>query len=163
MLKEKEYQREKAVAYARKWAFDRNPRYLDFANLGGDCTNFISQCLYAGAGVQNYTPTFGWYYNSASDRTPSWTGVPYQYDFLMRNTGTGPYGRAAALEELEIGDTIQLGDVSGHFYHNLLVCAVSEDEILICAHDFDAYMRPLSSYEFAQFRCIKILGVRAWA
>ena len=28
----------------------RNPAYLDFHGLGGDCTNFVSQCLYAGAG-----------------------------------------------------------------------------------------------------------------
>ena len=37
------------VNYARKWAFSRNPAYYDFENIGGDCTNFVSQCLYADA------------------------------------------------------------------------------------------------------------------
>ena len=50
------YNREKAVSYAEKWAFSRNPRYMSFDGIGGDCTSFVSQCLYAGSGVMNYTP-----------------------------------------------------------------------------------------------------------
>ena len=29
-----EYNRDKAVAYAHKWAFGRNPAYFDFSNIG---------------------------------------------------------------------------------------------------------------------------------
>ena len=47
------YDEAAAVAYARRWALLRNPAYLDFHGLGGDCTNFVSQCLYSGAGVMN--------------------------------------------------------------------------------------------------------------
>lgn len=39
MLKETGYHRNDALLYAKKWALDRNPRYLDFENMGGDCTN----------------------------------------------------------------------------------------------------------------------------
>lgn len=78
-----------------------NPRYLDFENLGGDCTSYASQCLFAGCGVMNYTPTFGWYYNSAGDRTPSWSGVEYLYNFLTGNKKTGPYAREANISELQ--------------------------------------------------------------
>ncbi len=35
------YDREKAVAYAREWAFSRNPEYYIFDEIGGDCTNFV--------------------------------------------------------------------------------------------------------------------------
>ena len=59
-----EYNRNAAYEYARKWAFKRNPAYYDFSEIGGDCTNFASQCIYAGAGVMNYTPTFGFFNNS---------------------------------------------------------------------------------------------------
>ena len=55
------YDRQAAASYAKEWAFGRNPKYYNFNNLGGDCTNFASQCIYAGAGVMNFTPTFGWY------------------------------------------------------------------------------------------------------
>jgi len=33
-----EYNRANAVAYAKKWAYGRNPKYYDFSDLGGDCT-----------------------------------------------------------------------------------------------------------------------------
>ena len=70
-----EYNREAAVAYARRWAFSRNPAYYNFDALGGDCTNFASQCLFAGCGVMNYTPDLGWFYNSLNSRSAAWTGV----------------------------------------------------------------------------------------
>ena len=72
------YDRTKAYEYAKKWAFGRNHAFYDFENIGGDCTNFASQCVYAGAGVMNYTPVMGWYYKSVNDRTPSWTGVGWR-------------------------------------------------------------------------------------
>ena len=55
-LKIRAYDRAAAVAYAHRWAYGRNPRYYDFENIGGDCTNFASQVLFAGSGVQNHTP-----------------------------------------------------------------------------------------------------------
>ena len=51
-----EYDRGSAVSYAHRWAYDRNPAFYDFSPLGGDCTNYASQCLLAGAGVMNETP-----------------------------------------------------------------------------------------------------------
>ena len=78
-----EYNRQAAYDYAKKWALGRNPAFYDFSAIGGDCTNFASQCIYAGAGVMNYTPTFGWFYRSANDRTPSWTGVEFLYNLSL--------------------------------------------------------------------------------
>ena len=40
-----DFSRERAQAYAHRWAFGRNPEYLAFDRLGGDCTSFVSQCL----------------------------------------------------------------------------------------------------------------------
>ena len=80
------YDRAAAVRYAHIWAYGRNPRYYDYEGIGGDCTNFASQCIYAGAGVMNYTPTFGWYYINANDKAPAWTGVEYLYNLLTRRT-----------------------------------------------------------------------------
>ena len=44
----------KTIKYAKKWALSRNPKYYDFDSIGGDCTNFISQCIYAGAKIMNF-------------------------------------------------------------------------------------------------------------
>ena len=70
------YDRRAAVLYAHRWAYGRNPAFYDYEHLGGDCTNFASQCIYAGSGVMNFTPTFGWYYNDPDQKAPAWTGVP---------------------------------------------------------------------------------------
>ena len=47
MLITLEYDRARAVEYARRWALARNPLFLDFTGLGGNCTNFVSQCIFA--------------------------------------------------------------------------------------------------------------------
>lgn len=154
------YNRQAAAAYAAEWAFRRNPAYYNFDALGGDCTNFASQCLYAGSGVMNHTKTFGWYYYSASNRTPSWTGVPYLYNFLTGNKGIGPFAQVTDRDHVEIGDIVQLGTYGGAFYHSPVIVAVEKDEIYLAAHTLDAYMRPLSSYVYEQARFLHISGVR---
>jgi len=89
VLKIYPYNREKAAVYAKKWAFERNPRYMRFDGIGGDCTSFVSQCLFAGGAVMNYARDVGWYYNSPTDRAAAWSGVPYLYNFLTRNRSVG--------------------------------------------------------------------------
>lgn len=93
----KEYDRRKVVEYAKKWAYGRNKSYYDFEKIGGDCTNFTSQCIYAGSGKMYYDKLIGWYYNSVSDRSPSWTSVELLYKFLINNA------RCAGLLEERLG------------------------------------------------------------
>lgn len=153
------YNRDAAVRYAKKWALGRNPAYFDFSNYGGDCTNFISQCLFAGAGQMNYTPTFGWYFISARNRAPAWSGVPFLYNFLTGNKGIGPFAQVTESEQLKLGDVIQLGDSRGEFYHSLMVTGFSSEGILISTHSYDALDRPLNSYHYQTIRFLHIEGV----
>ncbi len=159
-MTEIDYNREAAVAYAKKWAFKRNPAYYDFSFLGGDCTNFASQCIFAGAGVMNFTPDTGWYYRSLNDRAPAWTGVEFLFEFLVNNRGAGPYGQKTDPGNLQPGDIVQLANATGDFYHSPVVVAVKNGKIFVAAHTFDAFNRPLSSYSFASARGVHILGVR---
>lgn len=76
------YNRSLAIAYAKKWALSRNPIYYNFDAVGGDCTSFISQCLFAGSKKMNYSRKNGWYYNSGYDKSPSWSGVEFLHRFL---------------------------------------------------------------------------------
>ena len=102
MLERIPYDRRAAVAYAHQWAYGRNPDFYDYEEIGGDCTNFASQCIFAGCGIMNFTPTYGWYYITANQKAPAWTGVPFLWNFLTRKTfSVGPVGEPAALEELE--------------------------------------------------------------
>ena len=155
-MPQNKYNRNAVINYAQKWAFNRNPKYLNFDNLGGDCTNFVSQCLFAGCNIMNYTPIIGWYYNTSYDRTASWTGVEYLYRFLTNNNGIGPKGILTDTNNIQIGDIIQLGNHS-NYYHSLVVVKVTNSEIFVATHTFDAYMRPLSSYSYNSIRFIHIL------
>ena len=159
------YDRAAAVRYAHRWAFSRNPRFYNFDELGGDCTNFASQCLYAGAPFMNYTPDFGWYYISGSSKAPAWTGVPYFYNFLTRKEESrGPVGVPADLEELLPGDFVQLRFVEGEFAHTPVVVEVGTpaplEHVLVAAHSQDSDFRPLSTYPFQEIRFLHILGSR---
>ena len=156
------YDRAAAAAYAKKWALSRNPAFLDFENYGGDCTNFSSQCVFAGSGVMNYTPVTGWYYKTSYDRTASWTGVPFFYNFMVNNRGVGPYMREASREEMMMGDVVQLGTAQGRFYHTPFIVRVTADEIYVATHTYDSYMRPLSSYAYERIRYLHVDGVRTW-
>ncbi len=158
-MRELPYDRAAAVAYARRWSLRRNPAYYNFDKIGGDCTNFASQCIYAGAQVMNYTPVLGWYYRSANDRTAAWTGVEYLYNFLTENEGAGPFGREVTRQEVQPGDIVQLGTTGGDFYHSPVVLAVSP-RILVAAHSYDVLDKPLDSYYFGTVRFIHIEGVR---
>ena len=161
------YNRAAAVAYARRFAYSRNLAYFDFSSIGGDCTSFASQCLFAGCNVMNFTPVLGWFYRSATDRTAAWTGVEYFYNFLTNNSygalvgdGSGPFAEVVPLSGLEIGDFVQFGRATGDFYHTPIVVGFDGNEPLLAAHSNDTFGRPLSSWQFAKLRCIHILGAR---
>ena len=139
----------------------RNPAYYDFSGVGGDCTNFASQCLFAGAGIMNFTPVTGWFYRTAADRTAAWTGVEYLYRFLVNNRSAGPSAREVSRDDVLPGDIVQLGDGSGEFYHCPVITAV-DPVILVAAHSFDAVDRPLDTYIFERVRFLHITDVRKW-
>lgn len=167
MLVEKPYQRERAVEYARRWALSRNPLFTDFTGRGGNCTNFVSQCILAGSCVMNRTPDFGWYFASEADRAPAWSSVEYFYDFMtgtpafaMRNGGVGPYAVEVPMGRVLPGDAVQYADAEGDWYHTVIVSKVENGEIYVCAHSDDSLDRPISSYNFAKARYLQIQGVR---
>ncbi len=160
MLVIKPYIRENALLYANRFALSQNPVFGNFRGIGGNCTNFVSQCIYAGSCKMNYTPTFGWYYISMDQRAPAWTGVEFFYNFITTNTGVGPFGREASPDEMEVGDVIQLAKNDEGYYHTLIIIGFEGDDPLIAAQTDDALGRALSTYEYDYSRYIKILGVR---
>ena len=161
MLLTRRYNRFRALEYAERWAYNRNPLFTSYNGLGGDCTNFVSQCVLAGTCTMNYTPTFGWYYISDADRAPAWTGVEFFYNFITSNKEEGPFGLEITEDDLAVGDVIQLGDGTGDYYHTLIVSGFTRrDGILVAAHSDDAFDRQLKSYNYASVRYIKILGYR---
>ena len=158
----KQYNRNKAKDYAEKWAGLRNPSFYNYEYLGGDCTNFVSQCIFAGTGIMNYNKIDGWYYISANDKSPSWTGVEFLYNFLINNKSVGPFGKEVSREDVDIGDIIQLSFDGTKFGHTLIVVNKFNNKIYIAKHTFDCYNRELDTYSYVKARFIKINGYRIW-
>lgn len=165
-LRESPYNREKAVEYAHTWAFSRNPAYYNFDPIGGDCTNFASQAIFAGSGIMNYTPVMGWYYKSLSARTPSWSGVEFLHAFLVTNQKAGPYAQETDISQVQPGDIVQISFGENIFHHSPVIVSVgdapSTGNILIAAHTYDSDNRPLDTYQYEKLRFIHIQGVRKW-
>jgi len=155
------YNRKKAVEYAVLWALSRNPLYYDYSEIGGDCTNFASQVLYAGYGAMNYKPVYGWYYINPNEKSPAWTGVNELYNFLVKNRGPGPRAAEVDITDIEPGDLVQLDfDGDGRFDHTPVIVDTGDftpETVLIAAHSKDSLYRPVSDYKYSDIRFLHIL------
>ena len=159
-MKQLQYSRKLAVDYAEKWAYSRNPSYYNYDSVGGDCTNFISQCIFAGSNVMNYNKNNGWYYINGNNKSPSWTGVEFLNKFLISNNYIGPYGVKSDVNNLELGDIVQLSFDGKSFTHSLIIVKIDRGELYISSHTFDSFNRKISSYDFKNIRFVHIEGVR---
>lgn len=156
-MNSKTYDRNAAINYAKKWALSRNPRYYNFDPIGGDCTNFVSQCLFAGSQKMNYDIKNGWFYNNGYDRTPSWTSVEYLYNFLIKNKNYGPRGKDVLKDEVKAGDIAQLSFSGNKFEHSLLI--INPSTLSVAAHTYDVLGKKISEYNFSKVRFIHIIDV----
>lgn len=165
-MRTKLYDRANALSYAHRWAMGRNPQYYDFEQLGGDCTNFASQVLYAGAGIMNPTPTFGWYYYDLYNRAPAWTGVEFLHSFLVYNRGIGPVAVETEVSQVIPGDIVQISFDGLVFGHSPIIVSVGDQpapsNILIAAHTFNADYYPLNNFSYVRLRFLHITHVNVW-
>lgn len=152
------YNRQKVYEYAKRWAYGRNPKYYNFDPVGGDCTSFVSQCIFAGGVQMNYSKDKGWYYKNGNNKSPSWTGVEFLYIFLVSNNGVGPKGKTTDIDKLQIGDVIQLSFNNVSFTHSLVVVqnGTNQYNTLIAAHSYDTFGKSVSEYDYEKYRCIHI-------
>lgn len=105
------YDRNKARAYAEKWHRYRNTYYPNYDKRGGDCTNFTSQCLFAGGLKRDNT----WYCYRTNHYSPfrfnastAWVNANEQYKHLTRK-GKQLYYKNAKVYRYTITDNF--GDV----------------------------------------------------
>jgi hypothetical protein len=126
------YRRETAVAYAERWWSEPSPSYEPFEV---NCTNYVSQCLFAGQAPMNYTGRreTGWWYKGRVNGQERWSYSWAVADSLQRYLShSRSFGLRA--EPVESPDLLRLGDVicydwegSGRFGHNTIVTAFAPD------------------------------------
>jgi hypothetical protein len=113
-----DYDRNGAVEYAREYAESGNSSYFYYVEvLGGDCTNFVSQCIKEGSdslmSIPEYTGqgTMGWYYFEYDIYSASWTNVNSFWDFVVHPYAGWPAGpQGCDIEnklDLRKGDVVQ--------------------------------------------------------
>lgn len=139
--------------YAFKHYNNPNKAFYDFTNLGGDCTNFTSQVIHAGGAPMDSEGKYQWYYYSLNNRSPSWTGVMFLYDYLINNDGLGPHGVDSDFFNVTIGDVIQIDfNDDGIFTHSPVVVQPyikgSGDlyTLTVAARSYDVFNRPILTY-----------------
>ncbi|MDF2672138.1 MAG: methylase [Clostridiales bacterium] len=158
------YIRGAAVKYAVNYAIKPNPHYRYFAvhgDGGGDCSSFISQCLYAGGAQMIYDQLRPWWYNTNGTAlinkhtwSLSWSVANSLYWCLKLRGKSSLVGlkgiEVQNIEALELGDIIQYENYSGAIYHSAIITDFTYKrgikEPLISQHSFNAlnisYIKP---------------------
>lgn len=166
-----------AIGYAHLYAFDYNPAYPDYSNVepGGDCANFISQCLHAGGmpmvGYNADDALRNWFCRSdylwdISKISRSWRGAYYFFIYwsahakasreFMNDSLTIPELNQELLAYASPGDPINLIHASGSVYHTLLITDVTSDNIYCAAHTNDTVATPLTHYNPYKLKIYKL-------
>lgn len=119
------YDREAARDYADRWWNSANPKYQHFAV---DCTNYVSQCLFAGGLPMDYTGRrdSGWWYQGYSGGSERWSYSWAVSDSLQRYLLAGSSPRRGVRKsdprELLVGDVIFYDwDGDGRWQHSTIV------------------------------------------
>ena len=131
---------------------------MSFKGLGGDCTNYISQCLLAGGGVMNYSNN-GWFYVDSNNRAPSWTGVKFLTNFLLSGKTPGFRVEVINKDNLQIGDIVQIRQNPNRFNHTMIVTNIKGGKIYVSAPSNDCLDKPLDDYKYIEIMCLHILGI----
>ncbi len=117
------YDRTRAVRYAELWWDRYNP---DYSHFDQDCTNFVSQALYAGGLPMIHTgkKETGWWYHHGKhpDFSYSWTVANALAAMLQSAAGGIRVEIVANPAELQTGDIIQYDwNGTGRYGHTTIV------------------------------------------
>ena len=138
-----------ACAYAENFALKPNPNYKSFDGIGGDCTNFISQILYAG-GIKQ---TKDW-----KPYTLPWVRVEDLYIYLTTQKLATKLPNENSLSK---GCLIQFYTPEiGKFFHNgFITYELPNNDYLYCCHSYNKLNYPLSQIfpnRYPTLRALKI-------
>ncbi|RYM05779.1 hypothetical protein EWH99_05040 [Sporolactobacillus sp. THM7-7] len=138
------YDRLEAVRYAENWWNRRNPR---FPNVTNDCTNYVSQCLFAGGIPMTGQPVRnrGWWHQR-NNWSFSWAVANSLCLYLNRSGNIIGAVEEDRPEKLVPGDVICYDfEGDGRWNHNTIVTAKDAfGEPLVNAHTYDCRMREWS-------------------
>ncbi|WP_108308508.1 amidase domain-containing protein [Metalysinibacillus jejuensis] len=165
------YNRTAAAEYAVKWHDGRNSLYKKHS---ADCTNFVSQAVFAG-GKEMKKPstrpsgitsdTNNWYseryslpaYNYGWRETSSWVNVEDFKTFWAKTQSVvTSSSKNTIIANANVGDVIQLQASSGsRFYHSLIVHKKADGTLYLAAHSIDRVNLSIKDISAYNLRVIK--------
>jgi len=120
------YNRNNAVSYANSWATSPNSAFKNYIYDGGDCTNFVSQCVYAGG----LPETSSWYYYGSKNVSASWIMAQSFRDYyknkvydntVLTNSIAQVTWASSLYSKLWPGDVIQYSHANGTMLHSQII------------------------------------------
>lgn len=126
------YRREAAVAYAERWWNEPNASYEEFEV---NCTNYVSQCIFAGGIPMDYTGRreSGWWYRGRQNNVEQWS-YSWAVSNALQNYLSQPRSYGLRAEVVDRPELLQLGDVicydwdgNGRFQHSTIVTAFTPE------------------------------------
>lgn len=141
---------EAACTYAEAFALSPNSNYKSFENIGGDCTNFISQILSAGGLKEN---------NLWKPYTMPWIRVEDLYLYLTKNKLAIKLPNENLLSK---GCVIQFykPEIGRYFHNGFITYELQNNDYLYCCHSYNKLNYPLSQifpHKYPVLRALKIL------
>lgn len=124
-----------AVDYAEKYALEYNEEeFGNYNPMGGDCANFVSQCIMAGGYEEDGT----WYKHSLA-----WLNVEAMYEYFKDKK---VMIEDPSYEDFEKGDLIISNDYE-ELGHVVICTGTGEDGVpVFCGHNNDHLNDPVSIY-----------------
>lgn len=161
------YSATNGVKYAGVYAESQNSSRI-FYTAGSDCTNFVSQCVWAayGAWVQNdinlcisnrnnkvRMDSSNWYGGSGGGSS-AWESVESFWSYATKSKSVGPVGTGSnnnalytSLSGIKVGDVLQARNGStGNYGHSVYVTYVSGSDIRVSQHSFEKYDRTITDF-----------------
>jgi len=137
------------VIYAQKYALNYNPEYRDFTGQGGDCTNFVSQCLYAGG--LNLSSAWKPYTNA-------WYSVHPLRNYLINNNLAEEHQK---ISPNLTGSVIQFFSPQKNWWtHSGIITYQRNNDCLYCCHTYNKLNYPLSGVYPVMYHKIRVLKIK---
>jgi len=133
------------AAYAETYWDNYNSGYRTFSDVGGDCTNFVSQVMRAGGWSDAsgyYRDAHYWWYNFLN-QTWSWINVNYWHDFAAVYSGRTYI--LGSPDYMGLADVLQVDFTYNGSKDHSMVVSYNGSQPYLTYHTTDTYRRSLSS------------------
>lgn len=162
------YSPNKGILYAKIFSKSYNPL---FYKADGDCSNFVSQCIWAAYGGYDFSDSKASYENirkkyrmvpgswhgNEGGGTINWESVENLYSYLCQEKSIGPNGiglnnkktfESLSPSSINLGDILQFGSINKRYSHSVFVTYIDGNgskysDIYISQHTADLYNRNL--------------------